>query len=67
MERGPFHDEAECPRRELPPQYTSVLDSDVRLELRVLGVEMRRRMVLKVHVDVDAEELGDLGQADAPW
>ena len=65
MERGPLHDEAECPRRELPPHYTSILDSDVCLELRVLGVEVRRRMVVKVHVDGDAEELRDLGQAGA--
>jgi hypothetical protein len=43
-----------------------VVDSDMALELGVLCMEVRRWMILEVHVDRDAEELRDLGHSGAP-
>lgn len=63
MERRPLNDEPEGPRRQLSTYYTQILDLDHRLELRILRMEVRRRMIVIVHVDGDAEELGDLWQA----
>jgi hypothetical protein len=56
----PLSDEAHRPSGEIAREYGPCVDGDARLELRVFGVKMRRRMVAEVHLDHDAVEPAEL-------
>jgi len=56
--QAPLPNEACCARREAPLQDFAGVDTHERLMSLVLDVKVRWIVVIKIHADVDAEEIG---------
>jgi hypothetical protein len=61
MQGSPLDHQRERPRREPASQDRMIPDADHDLAPGVSGVKVRSRMVVRVHLDDDAEEATDLG------
>lgn len=56
MERAPFLDQSQCACAQVTFQYRTIVDAKGSLIAAVFRVEMRRRMIVVVHRDDDAEK-----------
>lgn len=59
---GPLEDQAADPRREASPDDIQRVDLDHGLAVSVDRMEMRWRVILEEHSDLDSQEPGDLRQ-----
>ena len=60
MERGPFKHECQGPTWELATVDFQRFDENQRLRARVLGMKVRRLMIIIEHLDHDAKKPADL-------
>ncbi len=60
MKLGLFDDEAEHARRQLAFAQFQWIDANDRAEIFVADVEVRRRVIVQLHGDHDAQESADL-------
>ena len=66
MERAPFLHQPQCACTQGAFQYRTIVDAKGGLIATVFRVEMRRRMIVLVHRDDDAEEPANLGHSCLP-
>ena len=66
MERAPFLHQPQCACTQGAFQYRTIVDAKGGLIATVFRVEMRRRMIVVVHRDDDAEETAYLGHSCLP-
>lgn len=59
VKRGPLDDEAHRPWRESPGEHRKPLNVNQRHIVPILGMKMRRIVVVEKHLDHDAEEAAD--------
>jgi len=60
MKRGPFDDQSKCPCWQMAGKHAQGLDFDQHFLFSVTGVEMRRIVLVKEHLDHNPEEASDL-------
>jgi hypothetical protein len=65
MLRRPFFDETGCVARQSAFDDFACVDGDVRFELTLDRVEVRRQMLSNIHADVDAVEIGNRRQTES--
>ena len=66
MENAPFLDQSLCASTQAAFQYRAIVYANGGLIATIFRVEMRRRMIVVVHRDDDAEETAYLGHSCLP-